>query len=250
MTGHPTITIVVGVLNGASLIEKMIDSFCAQTLEAKELVIWDGGSTDGTVDILKRRSADIAWWSSGKDRGLYDAWNKALDHCRGDYVGFLGCDDQFADNGVLQRLADRAVIAKPDLICSLNVLVDANGKFLRTIGAPYNFASMKRSMNLAHACLLHRRALLDEVGRFNPQYRIGADYDLLLRLGPETKAEFVEQISVRVGGDGMSHRRWRSTYYEHWHLQANSPHVGTSVATKNLVGNVARYAYRKIRGRR
>lgn len=245
----PLITVVMGVLNGAHLIEGALDSFRAQTLPSKELVIWDGGSTDGTVEILQRRSSEIAFWTSSRDSGLYDAWNRALPHCRGAYVGFLGCDDVFASPQALERLAE-ATGEAPDLVCSLNVLVDREGRFLRTIGAPWNWPTMRRSMNLAHACLLHRRDLFAEHGPFNADYRIGADYEFLLRLGPATRAAFVEQITVRVGADGMSHRLWNRTYREHWRLQAGSPNVGPWIATKNLAGNVARYGYRKLRGRR
>lgn len=248
---RPMISIVLGVLNGGSMLEHLIDSFCGQTLERKELVVMDGGSTDDTVSILQRRAADIASWASEPDRGLYDAWNKALARCRGEYIGFVGCDDQFADPGVLERLANHASSAgRPELVCSLNALVDPQGKFLRTIGAPWNWAGMKRSMNLAHSCLLHRADLFEKHGRFTTEYKIGADYDFLLRLGPNTRASFVEQITVRVGADGMSHRLWTTTYREHWHLQARNPHVGIGTATRNLAGNVARYAYRKLRGRR
>lgn len=248
---HPLITVVVGVLNGGKYLDQMIESFSRQTLARKELVIIDGGSTDSTLDILNRRSAEIAFWKSEPDRGLYDAWNKSLAHCRGEYVGFVGCDDQFADDRVLERLARQAEAdAFPDLVCSLNVLVDEHGRFVKVIGAPWNWNGMKRSMNLAHSCMLHRRALFERHGGFHANYRIGADYDFLLRLGPEARAAFVEQISVRVGADGMSHRLWTTTYREHWQLQASSPHVGVALATKNLAGNVMRYAYRKLRGRR
>ena len=247
----PLITVVMGVLNGAHLIERALDSVRAQTLVRKELVIWDGGSTDGTVDILRRRSDEIAFWTSAPDAGLYDAWNKALPHCRGEYVGFIGCDDVFATPHALERLAEGAETAgHPDLVCSLNVLVNDEGGYLRSIGAPWNWHTMRRSMNLAHACLLHRRDLFDRHGAFAAEYRIGADYDFLLRLGPEARAAFVEQITVRVGANGMSHRLWTRTFREHWHLQARSPHVGPLMAARNLAGNVARYGYRKLRGRR
>jgi glycosyltransferase involved in cell wall biosynthesis len=250
-TDRPIISVVVGVLNGGKYLEHMLDSFSRQSLARKEIVILDGGSSDNTVEILERRSSEIAFWRSEPDRGLYDAWNNSLAHCRGEYVGFVGCDDQFADDRVLERLADRAVAAEfPDLVCSLNVLVDDDGRFIKVIGAPWDWHGMKRSMNLAHSCLLHRRQLFERHGAFEPDYRIGADYDFLLRLGPTARAAFVEQISVRVGANGMSHRLWTTTYREHWHLQARNPHVGLRLATKNLAGNVMRYAYRKIRGRR
>ena len=248
---RPVISVVIGVLNGAELIEKAIDSFSAQTLRDKELVVLDGGSTDGTVEVLRRRSAELAYWRSEPDKGLYDAWNKAIDHCRGAYIGFIGCDDEFADPDALARLARAAdQTPPPDLICSINALVDGRGRFLKAIGAPWDRPGMRRSMNLAHSCLLHRAELFQTHGGFATDYRVGADYEFFLRLGPETRAAFVEQITMRVGGDGMSHRLWQTRLREHFRAQAKSPDIGLRVATMNLAGNTARFAYRKLRGRR
>ena len=83
----PTITIVIAVFNGAKTLERAIESVARQTYPYKELIVMDGGSTDGTVEILKRYGATIKYWESKPDRGIYHAWNKALDHAEGECGG-------------------------------------------------------------------------------------------------------------------------------------------------------------------
>lgn len=244
----PRVTIVIGVLNGAKTLERCIDSIVEQTLRP-ELIIKDAVSTDGTLEILARRDADIDFWESKPDKGLYDAWNTVIDRCHGDYITFLGCDDVMADRFALERvMAQVPQDNPPDLVCSLNTFVDDDGKFMRVIGNPWSWRALRRSFTVAHAGLMHHRRLFAQHGGFDTSFRIGGDYDFLLRLGPDTRTQFVDQILVRVGASGMSHTKWRQTYREHWRLQAR--HLGMPTATKNYTGNVARYLLRKLRGRR
>lgn len=249
MTASPSrVTIVIGILNGAKTLERCIDSILEQT-ERPELVIKDGGSKDETLAILERRSRDIDFWETRPDNGLYDAWNQAIPKTHGEYITFLGCDDVMADRYALERLmAQVPTQDPPDLVCSLNTFVDDNGKFMRVIGNPWSWRALRRSFTVAHAGLMHHRRLFDLHGGFDTSFKIGGDYDFLLRLGPETRTQFVDQIVVRVGASGMSHTKWRQTYREHWRLQAR--HLGLPTATKNYTGNVTRYLVRKLRGRR
>lgn len=248
---RPLFSVVVGVLNGGRSIEKVIDSFASQTFARKELLIKDGGSTDDTIAILERRSADIAYWTSSPDKGLYDAWNSVLPQCRGEYICFLGCDDVLADRMSLERLAASAMQEPPpDLICSVNSLVDDDGTFVRITGKPWSWRGMKRAQVIAHPGMMHRAELFQKFGAFDPSFRIGGDYEFLLRLGPQARAAFVDQVTVRVGGNGMSHVKWKKTVREIWRLQARNPEIGVVTATKNATGNVARILLRKLRGRR
>ena len=75
---EPSISVIVAVLNGAKTLQRCIDSVAQQTYPNKELIIIDGGSQDGTVDILKANQGKITSWISEPDRGIYSAWNKGL----------------------------------------------------------------------------------------------------------------------------------------------------------------------------
>lgn len=93
--GHnrPLVSFVIAVHNAARRLQRCFDSIYRQSFGAWEIVVVDGGSIDGTKDILKCNSDRIAFWVSEPDQGIYDAWNKALNHCTGEWVHFLGADD-------------------------------------------------------------------------------------------------------------------------------------------------------------
>ena len=92
----PLISIVVVVYNGAKTLQQCIDSISHQTYPNKELIIIDGDSLDGTVELLKLNQENIAYWISEPDRGIGDAWNKGLKLCSGSIIGILNSDDYYA----------------------------------------------------------------------------------------------------------------------------------------------------------
>ena len=86
-------TVVVATYNNKSTVQQCIDSVAQQTYPHKELIIIDGGSHDGTVDLLKASEQKVAHWISELDRGIYHSWNKALLKATGEWICFLGADD-------------------------------------------------------------------------------------------------------------------------------------------------------------
>lgn len=243
-------SVVVGVMNGAPTIERCIDSVAAQTFESRELIIKDGGSTDGTVAILEKRTSSIDYWVSCPDQGLYDAWNTALQQCRGKWICFLGCDDEFADASSLAQLVQRTLTPDPpDLVSALAAVTGSSGRFVRVIGRPWCWAEMKRTQVVAHPGMLHRAELFRRHGTFDTRFRIVGDYEFLLRLGPETRAEFIDQVTVRMGAHGMSHENATQAFAENWKVQANHPEIGAAAATVNYGVAVAKLVARRILGR-
>ena len=92
-TAQPLVSIIIVVRNGSIHIERALSSVLSQEQELYELIVIDGGSTDGTLDILKRHSHAIRYWISEPDRGIYDAMNKGIKQAQGKYLYFLGSDD-------------------------------------------------------------------------------------------------------------------------------------------------------------
>ena len=84
------ISVVIAVYNGAKTISRAIDSYIQQTYPNKELVVIDGESTDGTVKLLESYGGALDYFESSEDTGIYHAWNKALKHCSGDWICFIG----------------------------------------------------------------------------------------------------------------------------------------------------------------
>ncbi len=113
----PLITVATVVFNGADLIEQAIDSVRKHRCEGLEYIVIDGGSTDGTVDVLRRRSSDIDFWVSEPDGGIYEAMNKALGLAKGRWILFLGADDEIVTplSEVASRLLDDQAIYYGDV---------------------------------------------------------------------------------------------------------------------------------------
>lgn len=98
------ITVVTVCYNASKCIEKTLQSVVGQTYPHMEYIVIDGGSTDGTVDIIRKYSDRITYWVSEPDGGIYEAMNKAVKHASGDYVNFMNAGDVFFDNCVLEEV--------------------------------------------------------------------------------------------------------------------------------------------------
>ncbi len=103
--GLPRISVIIAVRNGAGTLQRALDSVFEQTYDDIELIVMDGASSDGTQAILERNAARIAYWRSEPDGGIYQAWNKALDHVTGDWICFLGADDRFHASDIVASVA-------------------------------------------------------------------------------------------------------------------------------------------------
>ncbi len=206
----PRITVIMAVYNGAATLARALESVISQTYPRTELIIMDGGSADGSVDILRAHSAQIAHWETQPDRGIYHAWNKALARARGDWVCFLGADDYFWTPDVLARLAPHLPAEDPParIVYGQVAIVDDAGDVVRYEGRPWDEArgAFTSIMSIPHPGLLHHRSVFRERGGFDESFRIAADYDLLLRELPARPALFVpDVITVGVQRGGVSY---------------------------------------------
>ena len=205
---NPLITIIVAVLNGRETIRQCIKSVNNQTYPYKELIIIDGGSTDGTVEILKDNNDKIAYWESKPDRGIYHAWNKALEHSRGDWICFLGADDYFWSKNVLTDLSPHLVNAADSgikVVYGQMARVNKRGHILKLDGKPWENVRwlMRHGMPLPHPGLMHHRYLFESHGFFDETFRIAGDYEFLLRELKNGQALYVSGIRTvgnQVGG--------------------------------------------------
>jgi glycosyltransferase involved in cell wall biosynthesis len=102
--GFPLITIVTVNLNGLNFLEETILSVINQSYKNIEYLVIDGGSTDGSIDIIKKYEDKIDYWESCKDRGIYDAMNKGIDLSCGNWINFLNSGDTFVNNNVLEKI--------------------------------------------------------------------------------------------------------------------------------------------------
>lgn len=205
----PLITVITVVFNGASTIEDAIQSVINQTYDNVEYIIVDGGSNDGTVDILKQYGHAIDYWVSEKDGGIYDAMNKGIALSSGAYIGMLNADDMFAGQEVVQDYADRFRAMNVDAIFSgLNIVDQGNIKrILRKYRISRLDAWMLRiGVMPAHPTFYCKRSCLESAGPYNTSYRIAADFEMLVRLCVRQKIswEFLDKVSVVMRSGGVS----------------------------------------------
>ena len=201
----PLISVVVAVFNGAATLQRCIDSISCQTHVAKELIVIDGGSADGTKEILERQQAKFSYWISEPDDGIYHAWNKGLAQARGEWIYFIGADDYLWAPDVLYRFALELARAYPPVrvVYGQVVVVNSRDKELNRIGE--NWQSVRQRfqeiMCLPHTALMHHRSLFERHGTFDESYRIAGDYELLLRELVHQDALYVPDLVVA----GMRH---------------------------------------------
>ena len=110
------ISVITVVYNDVSHIRQTIDSFLCQTWSEKELIVIDGGSTDGTADIIRQYSGQIAYWCSEPDGGIYDALNKGISYANGDWINVLNSGDYFISPDTLERIFSTADTSDADII--------------------------------------------------------------------------------------------------------------------------------------
>lgn len=201
------VSIIIAVFNGKATLQQCIDSIELQTYSNRELIIIDGGSTDGTVGLLQENAERISYWISEPDRGIYSAWNKGLAIAKGEWICFLGADDYLWDSSVLERVAGalKLLSDKYRVAYGQIMLVGIDGNPISTIGQAWEEVreSFKQQMSIPHVGAMHRRSLFERHGIFDESFHIAGDYELLLRELKTAEAVFLPNIIVagqRLGG--------------------------------------------------
>lgn len=210
MTDLPLITIVTSAFNDCDLLKETISNIQRQTYSHIEYIVIDGGSQDGTIELLQTSDA-VTHWISESDSGIYDAWNKALKLSRGDYIAFLGAGDRYLDGG-LNGLALLAASDKRAEFIYGKVSVEAPGQRSRIIGRPWSWPLFRRYMCTTHVGALHSRKLFDRYGLFDSSYRIAGDYEFLLRPGKNLKTAFLDKAVATMLAGGISQRNHQVLY--------------------------------------
>ncbi len=214
---RPWLSIVVATWNAEECLEKCIASFADQVPNHAELIIVDGGSTDGTLDIIRKRSSVVAKWVSEPDQGIADAWNKGVGLASGDWILFLGADDQLYDHDTLFRLAKRLHALPAEVIVAYGEVLteDELGMPTGQWGKPWEVVGRQFGsyMALPHQGVFHRRSAFSIVGGFDIGYRYAADYDWLLRALKRHPPHFIGSLVVtRMRSGGLSSKpslSWR-----------------------------------------
>jgi len=203
----PLITIIIAVYNGAKTLQQCIDSVVQQSYPNKQLIIIDAVSTDGTVDLLQSNNNEIDYWISEPDKGIYNAWNKALVKAEGDWICFLGADDYFWDNQVLEKVSQELekMPLEIKVVYGQIMLLSEKGDELYLSGESWLTAKPKYNQipSIPHTGTMHKRAFFEQHGKFDESFRIAGDYEMLLRELKTADAMFIPNLisaGMRQGG--------------------------------------------------
>jgi len=203
----PLISIILATFNAENTIARCLDSILGQSFRCWEIIIIDGGSVDHTTEILAQYDQHIAYWVSEPDRGIYHAWNKALDHIKGEWVLFLGADDRLHDKEVLLKMSPflEKACSGSRVLYGQSMQVDAAGNSIRILGSPWEKIQkrFRLNMQIPHPATFHHASLFSAGNRFCEDFKIAGDYEFLLREVLERPPLFISgQIvsDVQVGG--------------------------------------------------
>lgn len=184
----PTISVITPAYNAAATLPEALESVRAQTVAPLEHVVVDGGSQDGTVELL-RAAGETVRWVSEPDRGLSHAMNKGIAMARGDVIGELNADDRYFPETI--ALVTEAFERHPDAewVTGRCPIIDGDGNEIRRPVTAYKNALLRRyslplylTQNFVSApATFFRRDVLQELGGFDERYRISVDYDLQLK---------------------------------------------------------------------
>lgn len=206
------ISLITVSFNSAATIRDTFESVLAQSYSDYEYIVIDGLSKDATVDIIKEYEPKFSGrmrWISEKDSGLYDAMNKGIKMATGDVVGILNSDDFFTDSTVLETVNRSFEQNQPDAVYGDVCYVKAdNTDILDRYYSSKKFKRWKMRIGLipAHPTFYAKRELFDKLGVYRTDYKIAADFDLLLRFifVNKIKTFYIEKCLVTMRSGGVS----------------------------------------------
>ena len=248
----PTISIITVVYNGYAFLEATLQSIISQTYTHKEYIVIDGGSDDGTLDIIRKYANHINYWVSEPDRGIYDAMNKGMQAATGDYVLFINAGDQLNTHITLSSIF-YSVSKEADVIYGETHLIDKNGKVLgtrstlssRKLPKKLKYQDMRYGMAVSHQSFIVKRNMAP---LYDATYRCSADIDWVIKaLKKSRKTVNARMVIAKYLIGGFSIRQQRLCWKERF--QVYKTHFGLP---KTLLAHgwiVLRYVIYKISGK-
>ena len=208
---QPLVSIVTVVRNGATTFERALQSVLSQDYPRVEYIVVDGGSTDGTLDIIRSRDDRITVWVSETDAGISDAFNKGVAFAHGDIVGILNSDDWYEPGAISAAVHALAESGADIAYGKLQYWEDDRRTYLVTSDARL----LDRGMTVGHPTVFVRRACYERLGLFRLDFQQAMDYEWLLRAkSGGARFCFVDFCVANMQGGGVGDRRWRQSQSE------------------------------------
>lgn len=179
----PSITIVTPSFNQGRFLERTIRSVLDQGYPKLEYIVMDGGSTDGSLEIVERYAGRLAYWASGPDGGQAAAINTGWRRAGGEVLAWLNSDDFYLPGTLLEIGEAFARHREADLIYGLTQRVDADGNPMGTVGSAFQWRTLLYSHQvIPQPSAFFRRSAVDAVGPLDESLHYSMDYDFFLRL--------------------------------------------------------------------
>lgn len=242
---HPKFSIITVTYNAEKVLEDTIQSIVTQTYKNVEYILVDGGSTDGTLDIINKYRAHIHTVVSEPDKGLYDAMNKGIRLATGDYLCFLNAGDGLHEDDTLQLMVHSiSGTALPDVLYGETDIVDAEGHFVckRRLSAPerLTWKSFKKGMLVCHQAFFARRDLVEP---YDLSYRFSADFDWCIRIMKKAKVLHNTHLTlIDYLNEGMTTRNHKASLKERFRIMAK--HYGWASTVIHHAWFVLRLLYK------
>jgi len=227
---YPKITILTAVFNAVSELEATIQSVLDQKYRSIEYIIIDGGSTDGTVDMIRKYASALAFWISEPDRGISDAWNKGLSHSTGDYVGFLNAGDRYMPEAVASVALQ---VGYADFVWGDMIWQGAGeGEVFK---GRESYASIVRYvMPFNHPSMFFKRSTINRVGGYDLKYRYAMDYDLVRKIISDGgSGHYIPSVVATMASGGIHDRNYAKTV-------AEVERIAVSHKTSRVMASLAR----------
>lgn len=214
----PVLSIITVVYNNVEGIERTIQSVVNQSYDRIQYLIIDGGSTDGTLEVIKKYSAHVDYFISEPDRGIYDAMNKGLANATGEYVLFMNSGDEIWSLSTVERVFDSA--SNADIYYGETEMFNAKweslGRRRHHVPVTFNWKSFRYGMCVSHQAIYIRRALVDP---YDLSYQLSADIDWIIKAAKKAeKIVNVHQYVAKYLVGGMSKKRHLASLWERFRI--------------------------------
>lgn len=210
------VSIVTVVRNGRQSLERTIRSVLDQSYRPIEYIIIDGGSTDGTIEIIRKHAHRLSHWVSEPDNGISDAFNKGIRASTGGFIALVNCDDRLSPDQI--ELGVRALQkCDADYVFGDLLFHDENGEVLYRINGDPDYTRIIRSKmpEVCHPTVLARRSTYDRYGLFDTRYRYAMDYEWVLRVHVQGgRGAYAPGIVGHMGLGGASDVSFRKALKE------------------------------------
>jgi len=214
MGDQSSLTVVTIVYNNVEYIREGIESVLLQEYSPIEYVVIDGGSTDGTLNVIEEYRDKISIFLSEPDNGIYDALNKGIGVATGDVIAILHSDNKFCSNHVVSDMMQKMLDTKAEFGFSDMVIVDnKSNKVLRYYMANYFSCWMFRMGWMPpHPTCFIKKSLFDEFGLYSLEYEVAGDFDFLVRIfyGREINWAYLNSVTVKMRQKGISNSGLKS----------------------------------------